>query len=363
LDVQLGTFIQKQAILMKDEFNVFVIYVQGVPDLSKKFEFVENTENGIRERIVYFKQSQSALRKVTNARRYKLAQILAFKNVDFKPDLCHVHVPYRSAFLALDLRKKGVPFVITEHWSGHINGEYDKKNAADITIYKQVLGKAKGISVVSELLQRKFKENTSFDSIVIPNLIEEQIDTSTNVREDRIEILTVSDLVDDTKNVTGLISAFKNANETHENLHLTIIGGGPDEALIKALVKDLGLQNHITFRGRLEHDEVISAYHNYDFYICNSNFETFGMTVAEALLAGKPVISTKCGGPEEYVNSKNGILIETKDNKALSAAILDMVGEYKNYSSSELSNEIRTKFGAEKIKSQIKEFYLNAIND
>jgi len=348
---------------MKDDFNIFVIYVQGDPNLSKKFEFVENTDNGIRERIVYFKQSQSALRKITNARRYKLAQIMAFKDVEFDPDLCHVHVPYRSAFLALDLRKRGVPFVITEHWSGHINGEFNKKNAADLTIYKQVIGKAKAISVVSELLQKKFKENTSFDSIVIPNLIEEQSDTSTSDREDRVEILTVSDLVDDTKNVTGLISSFKNANELHKNLHLTIIGGGPDEELLKSLVKDLQLQDDITFRGRLEHSEVISAYHNYDFYICNSNFETFGMTVAEALLAGKPVISTKCGGPEEYVHSKNGMLIETKDNQALSDAILDMAGEYKIYSSSELSNEIRAKFGAENIKAQIKEFYLKAIND
>ena len=334
-----------------------------IPILHKNLNSFENTENGIRERIVYFKQSTSALRKVVNARRYKLAQILAFKDVDFNPDLCHVHVPYRSAFLALDLRKKAIPFVLTEHWSGHINGDYDKKNAADLTIYKQVLGKAKGISVVSELLQTKFKENTSFDSIVIPNLIEWKPDSSSTNREDRIEILSVSDLADDVKNITGLISSFKDANESRKDLHLTIIGGGPDEKLISALIKDLGLQDQITLRGRLEHNEVLNAYHNYDFYICNSNFETFGMTVAEALLAGKPVICSQCGGPEEYVHEKNGILIPTKDNKKLSSAISQMAEDYKTYDSNVLSNEIRSKFGAEKIKSQLKEFYLKAIND
>lgn len=361
LDIQLGTFIQKQAILMKDEFNVFVIYVQGDPDLEKKFDFVENKENGITERTVYFKQSKSSLRKIINARRYKLAQILAFKDSNFKPDLCHVHVPYRSAFLALDLRKKGTPFVITEHWSGHINGEYEHKNAADLTIYKQVLGKAASLSTVSELLKAHFKINTGFDSIVIPNLIEMQTGVEETPRGDNIEILSVSDLADDVKNVTGLITAFKQAHDLNNKLSLTIIGGGPDEKILTNLVKDLGLEEQINLKGRLEHKEVLKAYASCDFYICNSNFETFGMTVAEAILAGKPVICTKCGGPEEYVHSKNGILIDPQSTDELSGAMLIMSDEYKMFNSKEISQEIQSKFGADNIKTQIKNFYLDAI--
>jgi glycosyltransferase involved in cell wall biosynthesis len=363
MDVQLGTFIQKQAILMKDDFNIFVIYVQGDPNLKKKFEFVESFENGITERIIYYKQSKSALKKIVNARRYKMAQLMGLKDANFEADLCHVHVPYRSAFLALDLKKKGIPFVITEHWSGHINGEFNNKNAADLAIYKQVIGKAKAISTVSNLLQTRFKENTSFDSEVIPNLIEENSAIRKVSTSERIEILTVSDLADDVKNITGLISAFKRANEKGRKLHLTIIGGGPDQELISSLIEDLGLKDSITLRGRLEHSDVLTAYPNCDFYVCNSNFETFGMTVAEALLAGKPVICTQCGGPEEYVHPKNGILIPVKDNQKLSEVIIEMADNYEKYNPDILSNEIRSKFGAENIKSKIKEFYLKTIND
>jgi hypothetical protein len=66
------------------------------------------------------------------------------------------------------LQKTGIPFVVTEHWSGHLTGEYEEKNSADKTLYKQVLQKASGIATVSKLLRDKFKENTGFDSIVIP---------------------------------------------------------------------------------------------------------------------------------------------------------------------------------------------------
>jgi glycosyltransferase involved in cell wall biosynthesis len=104
---------------------------------------------------------------------------------------------------------------------------------------------------------------------------------------------------DAVKNISGLIHSFSVALKTNSNLHLTLIGGGPDEKKILDLIADLNLSSHISFRGRLAHNAVLSEMNFCDFYICNSNFETFGMTVAEALRCGKPIISTRCGGPEE----------------------------------------------------------------
>lgn len=361
-DIQLGTFIQKQAILMKDDFNVFVIYVQGDPNLQTKQEFIEHTDKGIHERIVYFKQATGPFRKVINARRYKMSQLAAFRNWDIAVDCCHVHVPYRSAFLALELKRKGIPFVITEHWSGHLNGEYQQKNPADKSIYKQVLSKANRLATVSELLRKKFKENTGFDSVVIPNLIELHEAPAVKASSQNIDVLSVSDLVDDVKNVTGLLMAFKEAQHNNPLLKLTIIGGGPDEQLVQELITEFNMQDFVTLKGRLPHNEVLKAYHHCDFYICNSNFETFGMTVAEALLASKPVISTKCGGPEEFIHASNGRLVNTQSVSELSSAISNMAAEYKNYNAAEIKSEISAKFGAAAIRKQIAEFYNTAMN-
>ena len=358
-DIQLGTFIQRQAVLMRDDYNIMVIYVQGIPDQKEKFEFEQSTSNGFIERIIYFKQSKSPFRKIVNARRYKLAQRLGFKDHDFSPDLCHVHVPYRSAFLALELQRKKIPFVVTEHWSGHINGEFEKKNAADLTIYKQVLSKASGITTVSALLQKKFKENTGFDNLLIPNLIEINTPQKVKVRTESIDVLSVGDMADDVKNFTGLILAFSKAIKQIPTLKLTLIGGGPDEKMIQQMIHDLKLNDFITFSGRRPHPEVLQSYHQCDFYICNSNFETFGMTVAEALICGKPVISTKCGGPEEFVSDVNGILVSPKNIEQLSAAIEQMAAEYSTYNSAEIQEEIKSRFGTDAIREKWINFYEN----
>lgn len=362
-DIQLGTFIQKQALLLKEDFEIMVIYAQGVIGQKEKFVFEESTDNGIIERIIYFKQNTGPLKKIINAQRYKLAQKLGLKNTDFVPDLCHVHVPYRSAFLAIEHHRKGTPFVITEHWSGHINGEFDKKNAADKNIYKQVIGKAKNISTVSQLLRKKFKANTGFDSEVIPNLIEvAEEDPSSQQSNELIQLLTVSDLIDSTKNISGLLHAVKNTTE-YKQVQLNIIGGGPDEQMLKALSQQLGLEKNVKFLGRLEHEDVLQHYSQCDFYVCNSNFETFGMAVAEALIAGKPVISTLCGGPNEYLHDKNSIQVHTKNIPELYAAILQMCEHYKDYDKEDIKAEITAKFGKDVIRKRWIEFYNNAINN
>jgi glycosyltransferase involved in cell wall biosynthesis len=360
-DIQLGTFIQAQAILLKDIFNIYVIYVQGDPNLKSKYEFIESTDLGIHERIVYFKQSTGIFKKITNGRRYKMAQLLAFKNWDIKVDLCHVHVPYRSAFLALDLQRKGIPFVITEHWSGHLNGEYLQKNAADRTIYKQVLSKATNIATVSHILKAKFKENTGFDSVVIPNFIEQGPYFDQTPRADTITILSISDFINSTKNITGLLTAFSIAIKENPTLNLTLIGGGPDETLIANAVRDLQLMNHVTLVGRLAHEDVLKAYSQCDFYVCNSNFETFGMTVAEALLAGKPVVCTLCGGPEEFLNSSNSITVPLDSPSQLSSALLKMAKEFNSFEKEKIAQAIRAQFGTEAVKTQLKNFYNSAI--
>lgn len=361
-DIQLGNFIRQQALLLKDDFAISVIYVQADSALKTEFEILENTSEGIQEIIVYFKQGNGVFGKLMNARRYKKAQQLGFEKIKHSIDLCHVHVPYRPAFLALKLRRqKNIPFVITEHWSGHLTGEYQNKNATDKSLYKSVLKKASAISCVSQLLANKFRENTSFDAVVIPNYIEYFPMSEDRKSDGRIHLLSVADMHDAVKNISGLIHSFSVALKINSNLHLTLIGGGPDEKKILDLIADLNLSSHISFRGRLAHTPVLSEMNFCDFYVCNSNFETFGMTVAEALRCGKPIISTRCGGPEEFLNEGNSIIINPKNNHELSNAILKMANEYQNYDSEKLANEMEMKFGNEAVKKMWIGFYNSAL--
>jgi len=360
LDIQLGIFIQRQLVLMREQHDFYVVYTQAIEDLPSKFQHKSNETLGFPEHVVYFRSAKGPFRKITNFYRYKKAQEMGLKFCPKNIDACHIHVPYRSALPALKLnRKKGIPFAITEHWSGHINGAFSRKNSFDKWLYKRIVQKASVISTVSQKLKDAFQYNTGKTSVVIPNYIEQGQKNGVIHNDAKIKLLSIGDIHDATKNFSGLLKAYRAALTEMNNMHLTIVGDGPDRDEIHHLAKLLNFPpNTIHFTGRLEHQIVLETIQDCDFYICNSNFETFGMTVAEALFAGKPVISTTCGGPEEFVNTNNGILIEISENSTnLKEAIIKMSGVYKSFKKEDLINPIADRFGKETVKKAWSAFY------
>lgn len=380
-DIQLGIFIQRQLLLLKDDYKLTVIYVQAIEAQENKYSQVSSKPTPtLTEHIIYFRSATGPFRKITNFIRFNRAQKVGMAKIKTQIDAFHIHVPYRTALPALRaLRKSKTPFYITEHWSGHLNGNYTRKNSLDRLLYRYVLNRATKISTVSNVLMKAFQDNTGFESSLIPNLIEQ--DASPDQKQvnstDIINILSVGDLIDQTKNQTSLLIAFSISLHQNKNLRLTLIGGGPDEAKIKRLANELKIDSaQLIFKGRQNHEYVLSAMNNCDFYICNSRFETFGMTIAEALMCGKPVISTRCGGPKEFLNASNSISIDVKGKpeknklnlaaqmnisspnyEELSEAIDLMATTYKNYNSIQISSEIEAKFGSEAVRKKWLSFF------
>ena len=73
--------------------------------------------------------------------------------------------------------------------------------------------------------------------------------------------------------------------------------------------------------------EVSSILAHADIFVLASRKETFGIVYVEAMAKGLPVIATKCGGPEEFVNKENGILVPVDNVEELSKAMLLMYKE------------------------------------
>lgn len=66
-------------------------------------------------------------------------------------------------------------------------------------------------------------------------------------------------------------------------------------------------------------------------FILNSYKETFGVVCVEAAMCGARVISTRCGGPECFINDLNGILINTGNVEELSAIMRDVYENSLSY--------------------------------
>jgi glycosyltransferase involved in cell wall biosynthesis len=103
---------------------------------------------------------------------------------------------------------------------------------------------------------------------------------------------------------------------------LEIVGRGPDEALLRTLARDLGVDREVHFAGSLERAEVAERYRAADLFTLPSTAEAFGNVFAEALASGLPIVGSAIGGiPELVDHGSNGLLVPPNDPVTLARAI------------------------------------------
>ena len=93
-----------------------------------------------------------------------------------------------------------------------------------------------------------------------------------------------------------------------------IIGEGPDEHYLKELVKKKNLDKYVIFEGLKSQDYLHQNLKNFDLFVQPSNYEGFGLTVAEAIAAKVPVLVSDIEGPMEIIgNGKYGMYFKKGD--------------------------------------------------
>ena len=128
-----------------------------------------------------------------------------------------------------------------------------------------------------------------------------------------------------------LISALPALLRVRPDACLLLVGGGPQEAALKALVQALQLQNHVVFTGRVPHADVQRYYALVDVlaYPRHSMRLTELVTPLkplEAMAQGQLFVASDVGGHRELVeHQKTGILFKADDAQALTAALLDLL--------------------------------------
>ena len=119
-----------------------------------------------------------------------------------------------------------------------------------------------------------------------------------------------------TKGLAELIAAFQIIDEPGTDYRLWLVGEGADEHELQALADN---NPHIVFFGHSDSPlEYVAAS---DVYVLPSYSEGFSLSLAEAAMLGKPIITTNVGGNPELVNKGNGILVEVKDIPGLAKAM------------------------------------------
>ena len=115
--------------------------------------------------------------------------------------------------------------------------------------------------------------------------------------------------------------------------------------------------------GQLNREEVKYNMKNCDAFILASRVETFGIVYIEAMIQGKPVIGTKTGGPDTFINNNVGITVDIDDIDQLAKAIEYMYKNYNQFSSDYIKEYCIGTFSEEVVVNKLKEVYREVMGD
>lgn len=116
------------------------------------------------------------------------------------------------------------------------------------------------------------------------------------------------------------------------------------------------MDKYVSFVGRKNKYEIAELLKSHNLYVISSDKETFCISGIEALASGIPIVSTKCLGPEEYINEEVGKLIEVGNPEDMAKSIMEVYQNMDNYQISKL-REVADQYSSKNIIKKATKIY------
>lgn len=214
--------------------------------------------------------------------------------------------------------------------------------------------------VTKEFLQRRYptKGNECGCSDVIinnldANLLSDRLDKVKSIDEKKITLATVANVGMKYKGHQYVFEAIRKLKDKGICIEYHLIGNG-DNSRLKKIVKKLGLENNVIFRGSLPHSEVFIELRNIDIYVQPSLQEGLPRSVVEAMSLGCPVIGSNVGGIPELINQD---MIFKKKNSNQLANIIENITKEKLIIEAKNNFEKAKEFEDKRLKKIRSAFY------
>lgn len=199
-----------------------------------------------------------------------------------------------------------------------------QRSRFDAWVFRAVLRQAEVVAACSRYLldcAETMEPRIADRGVVVYNGIE--VNALAPRTPTRDSILAVGRLVPK-KGFDTLLHALARCHDRAPNLRLTLLGAGPEHARLRALARELGLEERVVWGGAQSRAETLRAMVECAIVVVPSRQEAFGLTALEAMAVGKPVIATHVGGLPEVLADAEAILVAPDDPGAMARALVEM---------------------------------------
>ena len=280
---------------------------------------------------------------------------------NFIPQIIHTNVIFPAGLIGYHLSKKfNIPLVHTEHWSGF---EHFCNHRLFGKITRKAVHHAKCIMPVSAYLGTVVSKYTVKGQLVavVPNIVDSHVYTlkSRRKEDDEIRFLAIANWQKrkvPAKRPDLIASALDHfARSCSKKVILRIVGEGNMVEKMKAEYSDLHVKTE--FLGYQDKGALNRIFHESDFFVHASNFETFSIVTAEALMTGTPSVVSDLPALRELVNPVNGILARNNAGD-WESAIRSAVQQ--NWDPQKIRDSVGSKYDSQTIGKLISDVYLKA---
>lgn len=248
-----------------------------------------------------------------------------------KHSLLHAHSLFTNGYVALKVKEKhDIPFIVAIR-NSDVNSFFAirpwlRKTGLDIMSQAHsivFLSPAYRENVLKQYVPEKSRDRIRKKSVVIPNGINKMflnnIPSIKTKRDGVIRVIQVGE-INKNKNQLATVKACELLRNAGQEVMLKIIGKCSDKKYLQKL-QSFQFVNYI---GSIKQKDLIDHYRNADVFVMPSRHETFGLSYAEAMSQGLPVIYTKNEGFDGFfLEGSIGYSVDASDIREIAQRILN----------------------------------------
>lgn len=239
--------------------------------------------------------------------RFRLYQTLKTQ----RPDIAHIHLRRAMSITASSVNRLRIPLAVSLHNYGNV-AAFRRANCliALTNGHRNYIVQHSGFTKSSM---------TPEDVTTIPNFSRFPIIKKTTPKNGALKLLAYGRFVPK-KGFDVLIEAMALAIKENKQLHLTLIGDGPERSALTQQITNHDLGPHVTL-----HDwqsDLIPILDRHDVFVLPSRSEPFGIVLLEAMARGLGIITTRTEGPAEFLNSDCCEFVDINSPQQLAKAVV-----------------------------------------
>lgn len=364
-----GDFVQRHAKAVSIYREVVVVFIKkdfkGIVTNSKKT--IKTQKDNLTEIILYYRPWTCGIKlidKVISFINYQLFYYTVVKDLikeKGNPLLIHVHIIKQIAFVCLMLnRKYKMPFIISEHWTGFLNGVKDSYKNYNF-IYKKLWARhfksAEKVTVVSDVLGRSIQDQFGLKKYsVVSNVVDTNIFSPINTTKINSNVFVHISNGAEQKNILKMLRAFSLVKKSNQDFILHLFA--PLKSDILHLIQQLHLNNNVILHGEEPQNKLASVLQQADALVLFSDYETFGCVVIEANAVGVPAILSDLPVFREFCVEEETCLFISSNKLEDCATVIDYFIQNKDhFDKNKIANRTKNLFSFEVIGERFNAIY------